>query len=87
MIKKLSKFKFPIYYVYKFHLHIVENFQCERASFVLLVYLSCRLDLDFCKSRLRKARSVDGQSSVSIVDTILLILWVCVAMWLSKHCT
>lgn len=31
----------------------------------------CRLDLDACKSRVRKARSMLGQQSVSVVNIFL----------------
>lgn len=42
-------------------------FYLELSSFVCLpVWFSCRLDLDACKNRVRKARGMLGQQSVSI---------------------
>lgn len=45
-------------------------------------FFFCRLDLDACKSRLRKARSMDGQSSVSRVNTEQILEPVIVKIWI-----
>jgi len=48
----------------------------SRQHFIAGTFVACfRLDLDACKNRLRKARSMQGQQSVSTL--ILFLIWCC----------